>query len=91
MRITESKLRRIIRSVIRESMHDFDPSNVPPHPDDMGLIPGTPEYEDAMDKYEEYERQERQYMRDTMPMPDSISKEESDRIMPPGPHGYREY
>lgn len=50
MRITESKLRRIIRSVIKESMHDFD--SMPPHPDDLGLEFGTEEYDSAMSEYE---------------------------------------
>ena len=50
MRITESRLRRIIRSVIKESMHDFD--SMPPHPDDLELEFGTEEYDSAMSEYE---------------------------------------
>jgi hypothetical protein len=97
MKITERKLRTIIRSVIKETINnnsdlsDFDVSDVPQHPDDLGYVEGTPEYEEAYDRYLDFEEKERRLSNETRPYEDGLSPEESDRILPPGPHGYREY
>ena len=98
MKITESKLRSIIRSVIKETMHDdmssFDPSAEPQHPDDLGLEYGTPEWDEAMDRYEEWEAQEHEYMRDNRPYEDGLSQSARDEILSPEKpkmRGYRQY
>ena len=97
MKITERKLRNIIRNVIKESLDsnndlsDFDVSDVPPHPDDLGYIEGTPEYEEAYDRYLDFEEKERRLSNETSPYEDGLSDEGLDDILPPGPHGYREY